>query len=247
MGLLDNLRGVARISVGGGARNLTEENPDFWRDLEPGTIVDLSDYQAMRDASKLGNETLHVDYTITSMKYVQPPEGLVEYYLYDIEGAGENLLLTVKIVGDVFDIFIYFPISGVEPGNRLSFEQQGFDWLFIPVNGIPEMLPDFPRNEWLYTQEFFIPIDDKLNNKIDGKFNLKAPGELTGPCRQNPPVSGLDTMIATVAEYCTEADTMNPEVLLLEVGNPDNEDGGLIKAYIGVAVDLRNVEAFRTQ
>ena len=46
-----------------------------------------------------------------------------------------------------------------------------------------------------------------------------------------------DRLLTTVVQYDTEAEgAHSPEALILEMGNPDNDDGGLIQLFFGTSI-----------
>lgn len=251
MGLLDDLRRQMRKNER--TTLLTEENPDFWRNVQVGQMVVLNDLQALMDASKLTTPGQSMDYLITRRFRVDTEGGVGEYLFFELEGGGEILLMMVKIVGNLFEVRLYFQVPEIQEGNRLDFVRRdpSDDWLFLPpLQAVPDrrLLQDFPPIEWIYTPDIQAPIKDKMGERTV-TFLKKDIGEVGGECEIDSPDGEIDgPLLATIAEYLTSDQTLNPELLILEIGSvldPFGEpvtDGGLIRIYFGASVKLSEVE-----
>ncbi|MDO8571162.1 MAG: hypothetical protein Q7R79_00595 [bacterium] len=253
MGLIDDLR-RRHLQKSSDQPVLTEETAEFWRWLKPGQMVIVNDLQALMDANKLASPATSMDYEIKSSINVPIEKIGGEYWLYEVEGGGETLLLVVKMARQTFDVRMYFQVQELPTGNRLELARdQGCDWLFLPPVDSVDLqdrrnLQDFPPNQWRYTGDIQAPITDKSGTRTV-TFLKKDPGELGGECSFDPPDQGLEgkQLFGTAVEYRTEEQTLNPELLILEIGLPESEEGGLIKIYLGAPVRLSEIEVLRTQ
>jgi hypothetical protein len=204
---------------------------EYWENIRPGTIVQLSDTQTL--LASMGTDRLQTEsFTILSIMRCEELSDLCMFYICHMSSLeGEELHLVVKIVEDQVDIGIFFPISGIEPDNRegLIDDQEAF-WLFQE--------PEDPENLDPLDLRFTTSFSLEMSNEYDGEFEVEYFQTDIGPLQTRatytPAQPGIEDHLATIVEFWSETDkTENTRGLILEVGEEDNDQGGLVTVYIG--------------
>jgi hypothetical protein len=75
-------------------------------------------------------------------------------------------------------------------------------------------------------------------------FEKKGNMEFNGAAEYNPSRSGDRELIATVAEYSATKECREPEIMILEVGSADEEDGGHILFLVGNALAANELQVY---
>ena len=214
-----------------------KESPQFWRELKPGSTISLTDEQALDDSMQSGQGVSARDYVVRERRSIKQLEGPLEWQLFDVEDGEERLWFLVKIVDADIALRVYFEAEGFEPGTRAELIDREMSWLFQE----PEDPDDFRFNELTYAKEIIQDVE------VDGEgmevhFRIKLQGEQHGACTHEPQQSWPQVMMATVVEYATEQACANPELLLLELGGEEGEDGGVITLLLGCGLRLSEVD-----
>lgn len=203
-----------------------KSSAEFWQNIRPNQVILLS--KALAPTS----------YKVCDIACVREARGLAEYCFFLLMDEDENeVVLMVKIVGLELDLCVYNkPIEDLEPGDRVDMLERDARWLFQePKNR------DWRPTDLKYTMEIF----DELPAGII-KYVQKGQGELTGECEvlSTSPykINKTEGLIATIVEYRAEVPCENPEWLIVEVGDPDSEGGGLITLLQGAPIALNDIE-----
>jgi len=204
----------------------------FWRSLGCGSVVTLSDAQTREDSIKEGRGDQPLSFTVQTIRTITEAGGLAVWRLFHLSEVKQQIWLMAKVVGQEVDLRVYFevPTEQFQPGNRRDMVERNNLWLFQQ----PADPNHFTYNELEYTANIEAPAE----NGQPVTFRMKPQGTLHGLLRTDPSGEEGDNDFTSVVEY--QADPLNasenPELLLLEVGNADNSDGGLITLWQGVAL-----------
>jgi len=214
-----------------------KESPEFWRELKPGSTISLTDAQALDDSMQSGQGVSARDYVVRERRSIKQLEGPLEWQLFDVEDGEGRLWFLVKIVDTDIALRVYFEAEGFEPGTRAELIDREMSWLFQE----PEDPDGFRCNELAYAEEIIQDIEVDGEEK-EIRFRIKPQGELHGACTHLPQQSWPQVMMATVVEYATQQACENPELLLLELGGEEGEDGGVITLLLGCGLRLSEVD-----
>ncbi len=227
-----------------------KRDPAYWRAIKPDSTLTLTDEQALR-ADVCGQS-----YLVKQVIKIREKSGICEWLLFEIEGQGDafDSWLMAKLVDQEVDIRVYFePDPGdFESGNRNDMVEQDNLFLFQP----PEDPDDFTCEELEYAKHigWDFPGDEEGDDDIHVDYNVKV-GELQGNVSYDPDnfrtatatvggtyPSGQDELLATIVEFDTSDETTCPEMFVLEIGHPDNDEGGLIRLFFGNSINPTEVD-----
>lgn len=214
-----------------------KRDPAYWRAIKPDSTLTLTDEQALRE-SVSGQ-----DYLVKQVIKIREKSGICEWLLFEIEGqdGAPDSWLMVKIVDQELDLRVYFEDEGFESGNREDMIEQGNMSLFQK----PEDPDNFTCEELVYAKHigWDFPADEEKEGDPDihVDYNVKV-GELQGDVSYDPYQDGQDELLATVVEFDTSDETTCPEMLVLEIGHPDNDEGGLIRMFFGNSIRPTEVD-----
>ena len=214
-----------------------KESPRFWRELKPGSTISLNDVQALDDSMKTGLGPAARDHVVREIRSIKQLQGPVEWRLFNVEDGDERLWFLVKIVDPDVALRVYFEAEGFEPGTRSELIDREMSWLFQE----PEDPDNFRCNELAYAEEIIQGLEVEGEEK-EIRFRIKPQGEQHGACTHEPRQSWPQVMMATVVEYATEEACANPELLLLELGGEESEEGGVITLLLGCDVRFSEVD-----
>ena len=212
-------------------------SPAFWRSLKSESIVTLTDEQAIHDSMEAGDGVAGIDYVVGQTLHVREMNDLAEWLLLDLQGNDQDLVLMVKIVDREMAVRIYYEPAEFEPADRAQLLNREEYWLFQG----PDEPDDSAPSDLAFTFDIIHSVEIGGEDR-ELTFRQKAQGEMHGECTPKPPMSGVDTMFATIVEYSTTDDVENPEMLIFEVGDPDNKDGGIVRLMLGADVNLSEVD-----
>ena len=203
----------------------------YWEAVKPGTIVHLTDTQTMLASIGTG-QSQDKSFIIRSVWRTEELGSLCVWYICRMEAMDhEELFLIAKVVGDVADLGIYFPIEGIDPDNRqgLIDDQEAF-WLFQE----PDNPDDLDPLELEYTTSFSLTMENDFDGEFDVEYVQTDVGPLQARTTYDPPEDGVTDHLATVVEFAADTDkTENTRAMILEIGEEDNEDGGLVTVLLG--------------
>lgn len=206
-----------------------KRDPAYWRAIKPDTTLTLTDEQALRESVSGQN------YLVKQVIKIREKSGICEWLLFEIEGLDEapDSWLMVKIVDQELDLRVYFEDEDFESGNRNDMIDQDNMFLFQK----PEDPDDFTCEELEYAKHigWDFPGDEEGDPSIHVDYNVKV-GELQGDVSYDPCESGQSELLVTIVEFDTSDETTCPEMLVLEIGHPDNDDGGLIRMFFGNSI-----------
>ncbi len=220
----------------------------FWCNLPLGSVVSLSDPQALADSEKGGSGRIARECTVEEIRTINEMHGLATWKLFRLYDVLQELWLMVKLVDEHLDLRIYYqlPDDEFKPGNRREMIDCGMRWLFQqPAN------PDhFRYQELAYTAVIEGPGEA---GQPPVQFDMKDQGELHGTMlstsAQNP---NGERCFVTLVEYQANRNCENPELLILEIGGvspggnaPDSDDGGLIVLLQGAPIAADEIKVLQ--
>jgi hypothetical protein len=217
-------------------------DPSFWQDIKPASVVVLNDAQAMVEALKQGLDADGgLNYNVKRILRLGELNRLAEWLMLKLEGADEVWLM-VKIVGQEVDLRIYFEVPEFVTGNRADMIANQMYWLF-----------EDPGPNWQSTYHDLryiniINIDQAAPGggpATKTSYQQKPFGELYARCSEQPKPPESDEYLATVVEYSATDKTDNPEMLILELGGEDGQQGGYIMMMLGCSVNAADVRVFK--
>ncbi|HEY3376932.1 MAG TPA: hypothetical protein VGL77_05495 [Armatimonadota bacterium] len=219
--------------------------PGYWRGLTVGSIISLSDKQALEDSIQENRGAVARDYTVQEVRTIHEQHDLAVWKLCRIADDRQALWFLAKIVGADVDLRVYFDLPDAQftPGNRRDLVESGNLWLFQQ----PEDPEHFTYDALQFSTEIEGPGEEGQPPVI---FHMKGQGALSGLMTVTG--AGAEQQFATVVEYCADAGTTdNPELLLLEIGGVDlatgdtSPDGGLIILLQGAPLAPNEVDVLR--
>lgn len=233
---------------------MDKSSPSFWRSLNPGDQIVLTDAQSIEESMAAGQGATGLHLQIKKVISVKEMNGLCEWILLKTDAEDERFVLA-KIVDEELDLRLYRPAPDFPIGDRVDMLDDGLDFLF------EEFDEDTEPAKMRFTRDLEDP---------DGvTYVRKRFGELYGTVSVTPEESGVDNQMATVVEYSTDEDVPDTEALLMETGVTGNivieydeeEDeetttetevisesrGGLIELFVGTPVRTNEVEVLTTK
>jgi len=207
-------------------------HPLNWPSLIAGSTVSLSDEQSLLQSKKNGNGLKPLDMTVERVSVITELDRRMSWVLINLSGGEIPLLLMGKVVDNLVDYRIYFPIPEINPASRKQNIDAGNFWMFKDPNK-----PDFKLGELEFNGDVYY---DANGTKLI--YNIKPQGSLNGTVVEHPKRTGITDLLATVVEYNTTQPTESPEILVLELGSRYNADGGLITYYFGSSLNSNEIQ-----
>ncbi len=204
-----------------------------WFNLTQGSTVTLSDEQSLLDSKKRGFGLKPINFSVQKTVQLKELNDLATWTFVELNDGVQPLQLMVKEVDDKTDFFLYYQSEDFTPITRQKAIDRGDQWLFEA----PGDSSNFNPLDLKYTNDLTQTVDGK-----DITYTRKPQGELNGMVHENPASSGLNSLLGTIVEYSTKAETENPEVLLLEIGEKLNRRGGEITLYFGTKINSDEIE-----
>ena len=204
-----------------------------WLRVKPGDFVTLKDAETLSLLLDAGKGVAGVDLQVKSAWAISQIKGPIRWRVCELEPAqladGEaTWFLVVKAVDDEFDVKVMFVPDDFTPGHRQDLLESGSQWVFEA----PADESNFSVDEL----EFAAVIDQTLDDGTKVNYRRKAQGVLFGGVR----IDGGDPKFATVVEYAADVECDNPELFLLELGEPDAS--GAVWLYQGANVGTEDVD-----
>ncbi len=214
-----------------------KDNPEFWRNLNPKTIITLNDTQAIEESMEEGEGVKGIDYILKYILKIKQSDNLAEWLLLNLEGDEQDMWLVVKIVDQEMSLRVYYEAPEFEPGNRQDMIDREEYWLFQE----PEDIDNFEVDELQFAKQIEHNVQEE-DQEEEVLFHQKSQGEMYGTCTSHPPQSSLENTLATVVEYSIEQDYKNPELLVLEIGGRNGSMGGFIRLMLGAEINFSEVD-----
>ncbi len=212
------------------------KDPSFWQEMKPGGVVVVNDAQAIVEALKQGLDAAGgLNYDIKRILRLNELNNLAEWVLLKLEGPDEVWLM-VKMVGQEVDLRIYFEVPEFVTGNRADMIAHEMYWLFEDPG------PNWNSN---YQDLRYINIINIDQAATKTSYQQKPFGELYAKCRELPKPPESDEYLATVVEYSSTDKTDNPEMLILELGGEEGQQGGYIMMMLGCSVNASDLRVFK--
>lgn len=208
-------------------RDMKTSDPEFWRDIRPKSIVTLTDLSALEESLKEGRGADGEEYTVEWVYQIDEISKKAEWIFIKMNSVQDEIVyLMAMIVDGNFAIYSYYPAGGYEPSSRSEAVANGQQWLFVEPDDLN--IPDPLKLE--YTDHFNFTLSDDAGTETEVTYQKKSFGVMQGMGYRNPPEG---RMLVTIAMYATSTQCHSPEALVLEMGAPDNDQGGLIGLYLG--------------
>jgi hypothetical protein len=216
-------------------------DPGFWQDVKPGSVVVLSDEQALLEAVRQGLDGEGgLNYDVERVLRLKELNGLADWVLLQLKGADEVWLM-VKSVGSDVDLRVYFEVPEFRAGNRADMIAQEMYWLFEDPG--PDWRQDYTALAFADTITMDQGHED--GNAVTICYRRKLFGQLFAGCHEQPVPPDDEMYPAVVVEYQTSDATDNQEMVILELGGEKSEEGGYIMMMLGCPVNPLEVKVFK--
>lgn len=226
------------------ARSLDKMTAQYWEQVRPNDTLTLKDEQTLlmlMEDKKIGY-TMGTDVSVKVVRRVSEQRNLMKWHLYElepvpIEGEESIWYLLVKVVDDAFDVRVMFESPSFETGDRDYLIREGLTFIFSP--------PDDPDYFDPSELEFAHEIDYSLDDGQQIIYKQKPQGILFGEMTEEPRPSGVrQPQFVSIMEYGATSDCPNPELMIVEVGDPS------ISSYVvllqGINVNIHDVDILPT-
>lgn len=149
--------------------------------------------------------------------------------LHFLDQEENELLLRFKHDGRTLDLLLTRNTE-LPYLNRKGLQEQGLDFMF---DSKPEVSP----MEWNYHKDF---------TKSGALFVNQLVAPISGLYSEVPHRTGTGTLLLTVGIFHSDddkakADSEGPYVVFIEIGSPENEDGGLVTIFQGVEIQPHEI------
>jgi hypothetical protein len=212
----------------------------FWRNVKPGDTLQLKDEVTVDEQIKAGKGVDGLFIPVSRTASVQSGGGAVQWIFIELKDTAPKTYVMAKAVGEFLDLRLYREAADFPTGNRKDMLDTENFWVFEK----PDNPDDFSYLELKYT--------DTVTRKIEGgeiTYTQKSQGEMDGECAMNPEIPGSVALLATISEYQADIDAggrtptgANNELMFLEAGSPDLDEGGLIQLLEGRTLQLTDVD-----
>ena len=206
-----------------------------WLSFPPGSFITLSDSQSMEDSQKRGQGFKGIRYAVERTAIADDTEQLATWVFLTLNDQYQKLLLMVKSVDEEIDYRIYYANEEFHPARREEVIRRGDLWLFSP----PENENDFDPADLEYSAEIVQKTDSG-----ELAYVRKDQGERHADYAETPNMSGARDLVATVVEYSTSESTVNPELLILEIGSASRRTGE-VNMYQGCPISEAEMDVLK--
>jgi len=208
---------------------LDQTQSEFWREVRPKSVITINDEQALIASLDSDKGLVGEEFFVKWVQNIREQSNLVEWLYFCLENNSEEVYLLVTIVdNEEPDLAIFFDAGGWESCNRSEVIDKDQEFIFEA----PDDEENFDFLGLKYASSFeweLVNDDDSVTN---ARYDLVSPYPLQSWTHQNPP--DADRLLTTIAYYKSKTEgAHSPLALILEMGHPDNENGGLIKVYLG--------------
>lgn len=203
---------------------MNQSNLKKWLALSVGATLALSDTASLLARKATSGKLAPMDYTVERVAALHDSQGIADWvFVYLVNGVdpSDKLVLTVQIVDNEEDFFVYVP-STLPVKNRAENVNDGNLWLFDE----PSDPNDFKVIELSYTAS----ITETTDKGKEIVHFQKQMGERSGKYNECPKRSGLNNLLATYVPYSSKD---NEQAAILEIGAADSDDGGAITFFSG--------------
>lgn len=216
-------------------RMMKTTDPEFWRDIRPNSIVRLTDLTALQESLREGRGAEGEEYTVEWVYQIDEMSKNAEWVYVKMNSVqDETVYLLAMIVDQQVSLYTYYPAGGFESCSRAEAVRNGQEWLFVE----PEDTENFDPLSLEYTDQFNYTLSDDDGTETEVTYEKKPFGAMQGMGFRNPPEG---RMLTTVVMYGTTTECHSPEVIVIEMGAPDNEEGGLIGVYLGETINPNEI------
>jgi len=194
-------------------------------DVQVGQFIQLKDEQAIEDSIKAGSIE-GIRYEVVRRCVIKERGGLCEWVALYLEEDEEELVLITRTVDGESVSIVYFDAPEVPNGRvRLDWLERGFDFLW---EGDSESCFDLD-----YVKSINAPLENAKGDLQEVEFDQKIQ-PFYGECEDS---------FVTVVEYGATEEFVNPDIIVLEIGD-DKDEGGMVSMYVGSPVDENDVEIY---
>ena len=194
-------------------------------EVSVGDVIILSDEDSLMESMKQGLGPVPHQFIVKDYTVIKQFDNMVEWAIINIT---EEKVLLVRSVGDIQDVYV-LKTAELPVGNRKTFIENDMLWLFQE----PKDVNNFSYSELKYSMD----IKETKDNGEEVLYIMKSQGELSGKAYIGSSIH--KNMLGTVVEYST---TDGKQAVIVEVGDINNEDGGLITLYTGKIIPTKDVD-----
>ena len=212
-------------------------SPNYWPGVHVGSVVSLKDEQSLQHSMELGLGLKPMEYIVKQRWHVQEVDDLGTWWMYQLqqpEGEPE-LWLIVKVVDDAVDLRIYYLPEGLLVGNRVDQLNAGNDWLFTPGWDANVSLIGRPFAQSIAFGEGDAQV---LYDNKGVTYGADVDITVLGG-------DGLARLDGLVTEYLANRECPDPELIIIEVGDAEDPDGGSISLLMGCPVNTSDLDVLR--
>lgn len=208
--------------------------PSYWPTVRVGSVISLHDEQSLNHSLELGLGLNPMEYVVAEVWAFREQSDLGRWWMYRLEQPRDEpeLWLIVKVVDEAVDLRMYYVPEGFVPGNRVDQLNAGNDWLFLQ-GWEGAALIDRP-----YAQQIVYGEGDS-EVWYDNKGVTYAADVAITMIGDSIRSSGL------VTEYLADRETADTELLIMEVGDPEDPDGGSITLLLGCPINTNDIDVIR--
>lgn len=205
-----------------------KNSPDFWREIRPTSIITLTDLQAVKESLSSGAGAEGKEYTVDWVYQLKEVSELAEWLFIKMDGVQDDILYLFVLIADAkVSLSIFYAAGGFEPCLRSEALDKKQEFLFAQ----PDNTENYRLGDLVFTGTFPYNLTDENGNTVEVTYRLKNFGTQQAMAYRNPPEPRL---LATISQYSADNDGVeSPEAMILELGNPTDENGGLISLYLG--------------
>jgi hypothetical protein len=195
--------------------------------VKKGDLITFTDEQTILDLMDEGHAQSMRGRDLTVKKVNKYSCVGIRWILIEFE-QDCNLSLLIKECAGEKDIRAMFVPDDFQAGDRADLMEADCQWLFQE----PE------TEDWVLSD---LEMADPITNDLDG--------ETMEFVQKNGTFYGEDSEgnFAAITEwFCSSPNCPNPELILFEVGDPEDESGGFITCYQGINLMESDIEHFST-
>jgi len=220
--------------------NKVELTKEFWKSVTVKSMVNLTDTAALEASQAEGRGMQGMDFVVEEILSIKESNKLCEWLVFKIVNPKQVLFLVVKIVGEAVDLRMYYNPESIVIGDRK--DQINAQNVFMFENFKPH------SHNNLLSLKYAKKIDwtfDFGKGPVEIPFTQKGNMEFSGEAVYTPNYFANEKLIATVSEYLADLEATEPEMMIIEVGNVKNKNGGSILFLVGNQVNQFEISIVR--
>lgn len=173
-------------------------------------------------------------YSIALVRKIVQKETDHEWMFFQLQESATPLWLMVKITPESVGFSLLSESDELRSGTRKEFIERQEFWLFNEPND-PESLI---LEELDFASEIFWVVENS-DTEVQGReilYRMHEQGILYGLVTHTPTQFPLEPVMGIVVEYTTEEDPDNSDLVVLEIGGEEGQEGGHITVMFGSPV-----------